>query len=289
MLQILEIENINQRDPDFSIQLGTRDSTPPTLHIHNYIEITYILEGSGFEVINGEIHKISAGSIMINMPYYVHDIYAENENSTLVFYICHISLDVLYKEDYMFQNLKKLILENAQKPNNYMNLSESQREDFDILFFKIYNEYFGNDSFSDFKCYLHLTELLILFNRLHPHQNTDFKMDISSKKISDFLYIINKNYKYSDFTLKKMEEIFNFNGQYISQMLKKHTGKTFVNLLNEYRLKEASYIIKSTKTPIKQVALYVGFDSYLNFFRAFKKYYHISPQKLRQSGKKLVG
>lgn len=56
---------------------------------------------------------------------------------------------------------------------------------------------------------------------------------------------------------------------------------TPVNYLNNYRLKEAAYMLVSTEYTIYAIAQKSGFDSSAYFCRMFKKYYHVTPSQYR--------
>ena len=59
---------------------------------------------------------------------------------------------------------------------------------------------------------------------------------------------------------------------------------------NEERLKKAHLLIQQTPIPVKSVAYMCGFNSYINFYKAFKKRFHYAPTELhRDNGKPEAG
>jgi AraC-like DNA-binding protein len=72
----------------------------------------------------------------------------------------------------------------------------------------------------------------------------------------------------------------------ISQALNKHFGKSFFEVINEKRIKDAELKLKELdfqKFTIESLAFEVGFNSRAAFYRAFKKYTGKTPSEYLQS------
>ena len=54
-------------------------------------------------------------------------------------------------------------------------------------------------------------------------------------------------------------------------MVKKFTGSTFTGLLNKQRLKIANYLSENKLMSEKEIAEYIGFNSYGYYWKAKKK------------------
>ena len=64
----------------------------------------------------------------------------------------------------------------------------------------------------------------------------------------------------------------------------RHFFKTSIyQCYNEERLKKAHLLIQQTDYPLKEIAFMSGFNSYLNFYKAFKKRYHYTPSELNRN------
>ncbi len=70
--------------------------------------------------------------------------------------------------------------------------------------------------------------------------------------------------------------------KYLIVVVKKATGKTPHEIINETLLKEASVLLGNPEKTISQIALEIGFSSISSFGRFFKKYVSISPQEYRR-------
>lgn len=68
----------------------------------------------------------------------------------------------------------------------------------------------------------------------------------------------------------------------ISRVINAHFGKSFPQLMNEYRIEDAKRLLIETKAPVKVIASDVGFNSLASFNRVFKDMIGESPSQFRK-------
>lgn len=66
---------------------------------------------------------------------------------------------------------------------------------------------------------------------------------------------------------------------YLSQKFKEATGFTFLDFLNQYRLRKAIQLLSTGKYRIVEVSETVGFTNYKHFHAVFKKYTDLTPSE----------
>ena len=71
------------------------------------------------------------------------------------------------------------------------------------------------------------------------------------------------------------------NEQYFCRFFKKSLGRSPMEYLNEYRIKQAMRLLEETDLPVTEVCLECGYNNLGNFLRAFKKYTQTTPLKYR--------
>lgn len=64
---------------------------------------------------------------------------------------------------------------------------------------------------------------------------------------------------------------------YLSRKIRSCLGITFVDLLNQYRINEATRLLRDTSLRIHEISRQVGFSEYKYFFSVFKKYTGVGP------------
>ena len=90
---------------------------------------------------------------------------------------------------------------------------------------------------------------------------------------------IEENYR--DASLAEFAESQNASDSSISKRIRKASGKTFKELLQEKRLKQAEYLLLHTTLPITDIIYRVGYDNTSYFHRIFLREYGVSPLNYR--------
>jgi YesN/AraC family two-component response regulator len=89
------------------------------------------------------------------------------------------------------------------------------------------------------------------------------------------------HFRESGMSLATLADAFNVSSATISREFKKNTGTGFLECLHRLRIEAAKAEISATQTPIKDIALHVGYDNALTMTRAFKKYEGATPNTFR--------
>ena len=88
-----------------------------------------------------------------------------------------------------------------------------------------------------------------------------------------------------DLTIDKLAKIISTNRNYLSQTIYKEFGKSYIDFINEYRVKEAMFLLsdpqKCSRLSIDGIANESGFRSVSKFNFAFKKFTGITPSNFR--------
>ncbi|EKQ56420.1 MULTISPECIES: response regulator [unclassified Clostridium] len=109
-----------------------------------------------------------------------------------------------------------------------------------------------------------------IINRLNE------KKKYSSMVLSTIKYI-EDNYYSNDLNINYISEILEVTSSYLSKILKKETGLSFIDYLTNTRIKKAMYIMEDSTIKIYDVAELVGYSNQHYFCRAFKKVVGVSP------------
>lgn len=84
----------------------------------------------------------------------------------------------------------------------------------------------------------------------------------------------------TDFNINKLAEVTNSNVKYVSVVINEKFGKSFKNVLNEYRVKEACKMLSDNKYghfTIRTIYENVGYRNAASFIRAFKNVKGMTP------------
>lgn len=91
---------------------------------------------------------------------------------------------------------------------------------------------------------------------------------------------VNENYR-SEISLTGAAQVLNMNSNYISQLFKRETSITFVYYITQRRLDDAKELLTTTKKPLTDIALEVGFNDTFHFIKTFKKFIGMTPGQYR--------
>lgn len=87
---------------------------------------------------------------------------------------------------------------------------------------------------------------------------------------------------YQAITLQSVADHFHYSPAYLSRMIHIRTGRTFSDLLKEYKLRQAARLLISGKHKLDQVCEAVGYKDTAQFIHSFKVLYGTTPGQYRK-------
>jgi AraC-like DNA-binding protein len=108
------------------------------------------------------------------------------------------------------------------------------------------------------------------------------KFYYNSRRIEKVFEHMNNNY-YKQVSLAEVSKIANMPEASFSRFIKKRTGKTFIDSLNEIRLGHASRMLIDTNNTVAEIAYKCGFNNISNFNRIFKRKKSCIPKEFRET------
>jgi AraC-like DNA-binding protein len=106
------------------------------------------------------------------------------------------------------------------------------------------------------------------------------------KLVFAVLRTIEENYKNAN--LSEVAEQLNQPMYFLSRLIKKNTGHTYKDLLQNRRLNQAAYLLGSTKLSITDIISAVGYENTSYFHRVFKERYGVTPKEYRSRNSSLT-
>lgn len=82
-------------------------------------------------------------------------------------------------------------------------------------------------------------------------------------------------------SLQQAAQVANLNPSYLSTLLKKYTGKSYTELLTEYRIERAKELLVMTDEKVYRVGQMVGYEDKYYFNRIFKRMTGMSPGEFK--------
>ncbi|MBR3607177.1 MAG: response regulator [Lachnospiraceae bacterium] len=118
------------------------------------------------------------------------------------------------------------------------------------------------------------------------HSKTDIEWDVSctNRNFLKLIKYIQENFT-TDISSQTLAEELSLNACYIGQLLKKETGTTLPQYLNELRINYAKELLITTEMGINEIGETCGYQDYFYFIKKFKKNTGKTPSAFRQESK----
>ncbi len=256
-------------------------------HTHDFIELAYIVDGEFKQRIMGKDILFKKGELCLIDKNCPHQDYLGSENSIILF--IGLANDIF--DQVMVENI------GEEKLLNFLRMAlMKQKDNRQFLHFKPKNpedkqlEHWLLMLLEELECNDSATKYIgkgLIIRILHYLSTMcDFSLSNEQRKRMNWLIyeeitaFIEENY--ATITVKDLVSKFHFNEDYYNRILKDKHGMTYLEYVQEIRLRNAKRLIKSTKLTIDEVAERVGYQNKGYFYRIFVDKYGVTPAKMRK-------
>lgn len=249
-------------------------------HTHDYIEMVYMYKGSTTHILNGTEVVIEEGDTLILNPHCVQEILPAGEDDIAVNFIIlppffEKLLSMLGEEE---TPLKRFILDCISSKDGVLKFLHFKsgellpvRNLFENLIYTFLNSHASNRA-------IELTMGLVLLHFTNNASSLAQTNELTDLVLWVLEYIEN-NYK--DGSLAKIAEDLHYDFFWLSREIKRQTGKTYTELVQEKRLSQAAFLLNNTKLRIQEISTTVGYNNQSYFYKLFEEKYGTSPKKFR--------
>lgn len=272
------LNNYFFRNRDVYISKHDRFADYPE-HSHQFLEMNYMLNGSCDQIVDGKEVHLSKGDLLLIDVGCTHSIKKLNENDLLInllFRDQSISINLL--DDMRRSNsvLYDFLIKRVSGESNslkYIVFRNNVDNDIRYTMEDIITEYYSKREFSNSIIKAYLSILLTKLVR-HYHVPTD-KKNPQQQLIVKILKDISDQFR--TIKLTDLANKYGYNKNYLSNFIKKETGKPFSTLVMNQRLIQAHSLITSTNMPISEIIDNIGMKNKTSFYKKYKSYYLMLP------------
>lgn len=268
------------KESNFNIHICPNQTPEP--HMHNYLELAYVLRGSAMHKCNESAEEIiSEGNCFIIDYRTIHG-YQSMDNCNFVVINCLflpqlVDKSLAYCKD--FQTLLRHYLIQINGEHSQLSLANRIFHDEDgrirNILFQMFAEYEEKNLGWLEVLRSKMIELLIMTAR-------KLTRDEPQGIISNIIIQTHQNYN-QKLTLGKLAAEMNYSLPYISKLFKDTTGLTFRLYLQKIRIDEACRLLANTDEKIANIAKMVGYSDVDFFSRVFKESTKMTPNKFREN------
>lgn len=222
-------------------------------HKHDYIELCYVWEGECRQSIEGK----------------------EVFDSAFLSRMTRMGIVSEFLADAVTRNRKK---------EHYLYFPSHRSERIRQIMEQILLEYFtadlGMEEILESYLIILFTELLRLLRDI----SIEKKSVSNDVQILELLAYIEEHYETC--TLKEMGKAFGMHGNYLTAVLKEKTGRSFVEHVQEQRLRKARTLLENTDIPMTELIPMCGYNNINFFYKKFREAEGCTPAQFRKERKK---
>lgn len=237
-------------------------------HYHEVYQILYVLENKAEITFNNERYSFSQDNLVFIPPYKNHSIISDAKTTTLVLEFDLEELDSDFKkllkahhlDEPRLIQLNRIVAANIRQLLRRMLYEQSQGKTINTLALKIY-----------------LQELLLTLIKTQQEFHIPDANVLRAERLRKYL---DMHY----FEIRDANDISKNVGistRHINSIFKEQFDKTPMKYLNEVRMEIAKKLLIETDNDIASICFEVGFESLSTFYRRFKDYTNLSPNKYR--------
>ena len=252
------------------------------LHTHEEFELNFVQNAAGAKRIVGDnievIDRLDLVLVGSNLPHgwFTHECTSQEIHEITIQF--HRDLfDEKFLKRNQLSHIRTLLDRSARGISFPAETIEAFKPRIELLITK-----------SGFDSVLELMSILndlSLSGHLRTLSNASFSNDqfnYNSRRIEQAFEFMQQHYN-KDISLADVASVVNMPEVSFSRFVKKRTGRTFIESLNEIRLGHASRLLIDTTQTVAEVSFTCGFNNLSYFNRIFKKKNGCTPTEFRQN------
>ncbi|NLM65631.1 MAG: AraC family transcriptional regulator [Enterococcus sp.] len=278
---IMELSNsqVFTTEQPFFIKKHSRFQDYP-IHSHDWIEFNYMYSGQCLQIINNEPHLLYEGQVLLLDAKTIHKIEPLGENDILINLIIpkyYLTANFFnrFSSDSVLTTFFIEAITKGMRHDRFIHFSSEKHRRLQFFFKELLCEWFDRSSaFTDI-CESLLSLIISELVNIYQYSYTNDADQLRKNPIIPIMKYIEKNY--SDVTLSELSNQFNLNPNYLSNLLKKHTGYSYKKIVIKQRILAADRFLLSTDMDIVEISQQVGFENINFFYQKFKEVYGVTP------------
>lgn len=250
-------------------------------HTHDYVEVVYMCTGKTTHIVNGRYITLEQGDLLFLSQSATHEVCKAEETDVAVNFIVlpdffSTTLSFIGEEETPLRRFLVDCLCGRDTGPGFLHFVVSEvipiQNLVENLLWTLLKE-------TPNKRKMGQMTMALLFLQLMGHTETLIYEDQEDAAVLRVLRYVETNYAHSSFA--EITEKLHYDPSWLSREIKRKTGKTYTQLIQEKRLAQAAFLLKNTDRNVSDIALAVGYENISYFHRIFAGAYRKSPKHYR--------
>lgn len=250
-------------------------------HTHDYVEVVYMCQGCTTHIVNGSAVTLNQGELLFMNQSATHEILECTEQDIAVNFIVlpaffSTPLSLIGEEDTPLHKFLVDCLCGENADRGYLHFEVSDVPTIQNLLENLIWILLDNTST---KRKMSQMTMALLFMQLLAQTDKLSNESPEESVIWQVLRYVEQHYTNGSFD--HLCSTLHYEPSWLSRQIKRKTGKTYTQLVQDKRMAQATFLLKNTACTVDEISLAVGYDNISYFHRLFSKTFDKSPKHYR--------
>lgn len=249
-------------------------------HTHDYVEVVYMCSGSTTHIVNGKTIRLNQGELLFLGQSARQEICRAEEND--------IAVNLVVLPEFFKEALSTIGEEATPLRRFLLDCLFGQNTGPGYLLFQVADDVPIQNLVENLihslmydtpnRRKVSQMTMTLLFLQLLGHTDK-LAWDSQEETILQVLRYVDGHYV--DGSLQEAAGMLHCDISSLSREIRRKTGKTYTELVQEKRLNQAAFLLRTTERKVEDIALAVGYENISYFHRIFRREYGLSPRQFR--------
>lgn len=254
------------------------------MHRHDFHELFITLDGIGEQYTTEGTLKMKKGDVFF-FPAGIEHIGNGSPSGNCLGGVINLHEKLFLGDTNIYpesREVLKIITRNAKKGNYKISINNKGRQQLFSLFQIMLEE--TRTKKTGYRCIvnslMHQLLMVILRNSQLNIKSATLEMPVIVEKINDTVKFLETHF-FDQIDIDHAAQMSDMSRSYFHANFKEITGMTYIEFLNDLRVKNADMLLKTTDLDVDTIAFRSGFTSVSHFYKVFKENTGTTPKKIR--------
>lgn len=250
-------------------------------HRHDYVEVVYMCAGHTVHIVNGKEIVLQQGELLFLSQSATHEVCRAGQQDVAVNFIVlpdffAASLSAIGEEETPLRRFLVDCLCGQNMGPGYLHFRISDVQPVQNL---VENLLWILLQETPNKRKVSQMTMSLLFLQLMGRTDTLVTDDHEEAAVLKVLRYVESHY--ADGSLTELAQVLHYDLSWLSREIKRKTGKTYTQIVQDKRLAQAAFLLKNTNRNVADISIAVGYENISYFHRIFAATYGKSPKHYR--------